>query len=130
MLVLLDLLGMPDPTFFCSDRKTQRWYSQLADIEDRLSHAGQMDQYIYSSVATHGRNLYFGEQSVQNLGISDDHIPFQERGVPILHIIPVPFPLVWHKLSDNREAIDMLTVENLNKIFRVFVVEYLHLTVV
>lgn len=47
-------------------------------------------------------------------------------GVPILHIIPSPFPKVWHKVSDDRTAIDVNTIENLNKIFRVFVAEYLH----
>ena len=28
--------------------------------------------------------------------ISDDHLPFLDRGVPILHLIPSPFPSVWH----------------------------------
>ncbi|PSN58320.1 hypothetical protein C0J52_00166 [Blattella germanica] len=46
--------------------------------------------------------------------------------VPILHLIPVPFPTVWHTENDNRNAIDLSTVENLNKILRVFVAEYLH----
>lgn len=129
MLVLLDLLGMPDPTFYSIDKKTERWYARMASIEDRLSHTGQMDQYLYSGVATHGRTLYFNEQSTVSLGIEDDHIPFQQRGVPILHLIPVPFPEEWHKMTDNREAIDMMTIDNLNKIFRVYVVEYLHLSV-
>jgi len=50
-------------------------------------------------------------------------------GVPILHLIPVPFPSVWHTEDDNRKAVNMATVENLNKILRLFVVEYLHLQV-
>ncbi|KAG0311433.1 hypothetical protein BGZ99_010173, partial [Dissophora globulifera] len=32
-------------------------------------------------------------------GIEDDHVPFLLRGVPILHIIPTPFPAVWHTLN-------------------------------
>ena len=47
--------------------------------------------------------------------------------VPILHLIAVPFPDVWHKESDNASAVDYPTVEKLNKILRVFVAEYLEL---
>lgn len=47
--------------------------------------------------------------------------------VPILHLIPTPFPDVWHKPSDDRSAVDMDTVENINKVLRVFVSEYLGL---
>ncbi|KAG0267735.1 hypothetical protein BGZ95_002782, partial [Linnemannia exigua] len=32
-------------------------------------------------------------------GIDDDHRPFMQRGVPIFHVIPTPFPNVWHKLE-------------------------------
>lgn len=39
-------------------------------------------------------------------GIDDDHRPFKELGVPIVHVIPVPFPKVWHKQTDNEKAID------------------------
>lgn len=62
-----------------------------------------------------------------NAGIQDDHTPFEERNVPILHLIPVPFPTVWHKIQDDRQAIDLTTVENLLKIFRIFIIEYLHI---
>lgn len=48
--------------------------------------------------------------------------------VDVLHIIPSPFPSVWHTADDDLTALDFTTIENLNKIFRVFVSEYLHLT--
>ena len=47
--------------------------------------------------------------------------------VPILHLIPVPFPKVWHTIDDNANAVDYPTVEKLNKILRIFVSEYLEL---
>lgn len=50
-------------------------------------------------------------------------------GVPILHLISVPFPSVWHTASDNATAIHYQTVNNLGMILRVFVAEYLHLPV-
>lgn len=49
--------------------------------------------------------------------------------VPILHLIPIPFPSFWHKTSDNRHNIDLKTTENLNKILRLFVASYLHLSI-
>ena len=49
--------------------------------------------------------------------------------VRVLHLIPSPFPSVWHKMSDNAAALDDNTISNLSKIFHVFVTEYLSLTV-
>jgi glutaminyl-peptide cyclotransferase len=49
------------------------------------------------------------------------------RGVDILHLIATPFPSVWHTLKDDASVVDLPTVEKLNKIFRIFVAEYLGL---
>jgi hypothetical protein len=48
-------------------------------------------------------------------------------GVPVLHLIASPFPEVWHTMDDNEENLDESTIDNLNKIIQVFVMEYLHL---
>jgi hypothetical protein len=48
-------------------------------------------------------------------------------GVNILHLIATPFPDVWHTSRDDASAIDIATVEKFNKIFRIFVAEYLGL---
>lgn len=50
-----------------------------------------------------------------------------KRGVPIVHAIVSPFPDVWHKLTDNENAIDYLSVSDLLKIFGLFAAEYMHL---
>ena len=67
----------------------------------------------------------------QNFGygniIQDDHIPFLRKGVPVLHLIASPFPEVWHTMDDNEENLHASTIDNLNKIIQVFVLEYLHL---
>ncbi len=69
----------------------------------------------------------FQKQATRRAGIEDDHKPFETRGVPILHLIPIPFPEVWHTIKDDGSAVHIPTVEKLNKIFRVFVAEYLEL---
>jgi glutaminyl-peptide cyclotransferase len=71
------------------------------------------------------RSAYFNSR--QTFGyIEDDHIPFLRRNVPILHIIPTPFPKVWHRESDNKENLSFSTIDNLLKIFKVFIAEYFH----
>ncbi len=128
MLVLLDLLGAPDPNFFNFFENTQNWYVHLHNVEKRLASMGFMERYSASSVVSRTPNTYFQLNSIHSF-VEDDHVPFLERGVPILHLIPSPFPSVWHKVTDDRKAIDMFTIENLNKILRVFVIEYLHLVI-
>ena len=44
-----------------------------------------------------------------------------------MHIIATPFPNEWHKIGDNMNTVHYPTVEKLNKIFRLFVAEYLQL---
>lgn len=70
--------------------------------------------------------MFFKPNTVQ-MGILDDHIPFLQRGVPIVHLIPTPFPDIWHEMGDNADCIDYETVSNLNHIMRLYVVEYLNL---
>lgn len=48
-------------------------------------------------------------------------------GVRILHLIPTPFPSVWHTFDDNEDNLDRSTINNLNKILQVFVFEYLNI---
>lgn len=48
-------------------------------------------------------------------------------GVPILHVIPHEFPDVWHTEYDNWDAIDRPTVQDLNKILRLFTLNYFNL---
>jgi glutaminyl-peptide cyclotransferase len=51
--------------------------------------------------------------------------PFLERGVPIVHLITIPFPQVWHQESDDISHLHMPTILDLITIFRTFTVEYL-----
>lgn len=128
IMILLDLLGAPDPAFYSYFRETDKWYTRLINAEERLDSQKLFARYQSSGVTNRNPSRIFQPHSFQ-AGIQDDHIPFLRRGVPIIHLIPSPFPQVWHKLDDNREAIDTTTVENLSKIIRVFVAEYLHLDV-
>lgn len=58
-------------------------------------------------------------------GISDDHLPFISKGVSVLHVIPSPFPDVWHTMQDDGEHLDMPTVRDWSKIVAAFTLEWL-----
>ena len=61
------------------------------------------------------------------LSKASNNIVILFSGVPILHVIATPFPKQWHKSGDNLNTVHFPTVEKLNKIFRLFVAEYLQL---
>ncbi|KAH8300495.1 hypothetical protein KR018_009205, partial [Drosophila ironensis] len=125
MLVLLDLLGAPDPAFYSFFANTESWYMRLQSVETRLAGLQLLERYASSGVVPRDPGRYFQSQAMRSSYIEDDHIPFLQRNVPILHIIPVPFPSVWHTPDDNASVIDYATTDNLALIFRLFALEYL-----
>ena len=100
-LILLDLLGAPNPIVRNSFSDTAWLFDGMIDVERRLLEQGVFN----SSDATSTQALqhsFFLSRDVPHLnlgGIEDDHIPFLRLGVSVLHIITNPFPRVWHKLS-------------------------------
>lgn len=125
MLMLLDLLGAPDPKFYSFFQNTESWYSRFLNIEARLSDAGLMERYVSSGVSRHYPDRYFQPNALRSSMIEDDHIPFLKRNVPVLHVIPLPFPTAWHTADDNETLIDYSTTENIGRIIRIFCMEYL-----
>ena len=59
--------------------------------------------------------------------VQDDHVPFMTRGVEILHMIPNPFPHVWHTMADDGEHLDLDTVEDWTKLVMGFTAEWMEL---
>lgn len=120
LFVLLDLIGAPNPQFHDWFSETSHMFSNMRRIEKRLFQLGLLKEKIPS---------YFSEKRLMGgNGIDDDHIPFLRNGVPILHLITYPFPEVWHRLSDNESALDYDSIDDIAKILRIFVSEYLHLS--
>ncbi|XP_056411449.1 glutaminyl-peptide cyclotransferase-like [Hyla sarda] len=119
LFILLDLIGSANPTFPNYFQNTARWFKRLQSIERRLHNLGLLKNHP-------SEMLYFlsGLRAGQ---VVDDHAPFLQRGVPVLHLIPSPFPRVWHTFEDNEENLDSSTIDNINKILQVFVLEYLNI---
>ncbi|KAM3931213.1 glutaminyl-peptide cyclotransferase [Leptodactylus fuscus] len=119
LLILLDLIGAANPIFPNYFQNTVRWFNRLQSIERRLHNLGLLKDHP-------SENLYF-VSSLRARQVDDDHVPFLQRGVPVLHLIPSPFPDVWHTFEDNEENLDSSTIDNLNKMLQVFVLEYLNI---
>lgn len=122
LMILLDLLGStnPWPTIPNFFRETSNLFDYMASIESKL-----LELNLLSSARKDSPKPYFYGKSVG--GIGDDHLPFMERNVPILHLIPHPFPDVWHKISDDATAINEHVLYDYAKILRVFILQYLDL---
>ena len=150
LFVLLDLLGEKNPTV-PSYFKTTHWaYRKMAALEKRLrslkafkSSSGHSSERMDSRKARADANIKtdgtrraepvflpdFDKDMDRWLGgmIEDDHIPFMQRGVEVLHIIPTPFPRVWHELDDDAKHLDMDTVVDWTKLMTAFVAEWMDL---
>lgn len=120
--VLLDLLGSAEPRIPSYFQSTHWAYQAMAKVEQRMRDLGMLE--------TKPKNpfLYDAEKSPQmfgHSGIGDDHVPFMMKGVNILHIIPSPFPAVWHRMEDDGEHLDMPTVRDWTRIVTAFTMEWL-----
>ncbi|KAK5663683.1 hypothetical protein OQA88_4114 [Cercophora sp. LCS_1] len=125
LFVLLDLLGAPDPRVPSYFEKTHWAYQHLAAIEERLRRLGVME----TEKKTGGFLPDSGKRSYQFTRgfVLDDHVPFMERGVDILHVIPTPFPAVWHTMDDDAAHLDIPTVRDWARIMTAFVAEWMEL---
>ena len=139
LFLLLDLLGERNPNV-PSWFKTTHWaYRNMATLENRLR-----SQSLLFSSTDHPRNggdhektkradspfLPEAEKAEDPWAIvkmEDDHIPFMERGVEVLHIIPYPYPRAWHNMDDDGEHLDVNTVKDWALLTTAFVGEWMDL---
>jgi glutaminyl-peptide cyclotransferase len=117
--MLLDLLGSSNPKIPSYFLETHWAYQKLAEIEDRMRKLNLLESKPQSPFLPDYNN------TIPSGGISDDHLPFISRGVPILHIIPSPFPDVWHRMEDDGEHLDLETTRDWAKIVTAFTLEWL-----
>ena len=137
LFVLLDLLGGSYPKIRNFAAATTSAYKHVSHIELKLG-----DNLMLTPMKSPEKeedipafneldDLYFVDQNEKptslDVKIDDDHTPFLERGVPILHIIPTPFPDYWHTVGDNASVIVPEVLNDFAVILRVFVAEYLEL---
>jgi len=129
VFVLLDLLGSKGQeslTFMNYYKKSEKYYNSLSDIEEMLN----KKKVLAASSKSNNKPFFQHGNAIDDstkLYIDDDHKPFLRKNVPILHAIAYPFPSVWHKVSDNADALDEDIIKDLSLIFKLFVVKELQL---
>ena len=127
LFLLLDLLGAQDPRI-PSYFKTTHWvYANMAKLEQRLR---QSDHWRSSKQGTWlpdaAKDPHTSPQ-FPSYALQDDHLPFMARGVQVLHLIPLSFPPVWHKIEDDGEHLHLPTVLDWATLIAAFSAEWLEL---
>ncbi|KAK3504495.1 kinase-like domain-containing protein [Neurospora crassa] len=125
LFVLLDLLGSADPGVPSYFQTTHWAYKNMATVESRMRTLGLLESKPKDPFLPEAGKLkeHFGRAYV-----GDDHQPFMAKGAPVLHMIPTPFPHVWHKIEDDGEHLDLPTVRDWARIVTAFTIEYLEAT--
>ncbi|KAJ2262836.1 hypothetical protein GGI01_001238 [Coemansia sp. RSA 376] len=118
LMVLLDLIGATNTSFIALELPTGDLFTQLSKLENRLHKAGHMSRTYLNTRVPAGAGR-----------VEDDHVPFVERNFPVLHLISVPFPKVWHTMQDDATALDQGVVGDMSLLLRSFVASYLKLRV-
>ncbi|GCF01198.1 hypothetical protein ZYGM_001415 [Zygosaccharomyces mellis] len=112
LFVLLDLLGSKPAPIRSYFRETHGVYERLANLESALfALPSQLDPMDHSILQLNGPS------------IDDDHIPFYRAGVPVLHLIPWPFPPVWHTLQDDFDHLQQEEIDKWAILLSEFLVE-------
>ncbi|KNC54544.1 uncharacterized protein AMSG_12350 [Thecamonas trahens ATCC 50062] len=97
LFTLIDLIGTGRHVFHDAHPASSGVFNRLADIEAAGRAAGWISDYQTPS--------YF-RRGPSRMTVEDDHIPFLRRNVPVLHLIPVPFPSSWHTHADSASALE------------------------
>lgn len=113
VLVLLDLVGAVNSKFKNFYFNTESLHGGLVQIERDLRKENLLEN----------RNNMFLPEYAHGL-IDDDHRPFLEKDVPVLHLIATPFPPQWHKNTDTATNLHWPSIRNFNRILRVFIYEF------
>lgn len=119
LFVLLDLIGGRQsnfPNYFSSTNNAYKVLSSMERglIQKKLLSSSQ--RYYFTDLNGNGRNY----------PVEDDHIPFLRKNVPILHLIPAPFPSQWHNQNDNLDNLDSSRIQDLRMIMKMFLIHCLN----
>ncbi len=124
LFVLLDLLGSANPEVPSYFQSTHWAYQRMAAIEGRLRQLGLLESKPGPRPFLPDSKKMATQFSGRGF-VGDDHVPFIKRGAPVLHIIPSPFPDVWHTLQDDGAHLDIATVKDWARIVTAFTLEWM-----
>lgn len=100
-LILLDLLGAQNPLIRSYKLDTAWLFDALVSAETRLGESGAFVYDEEQDMASGKWVSFFHKRTTTTINygnVGDDHVPFLEKGVDVLHLIATPFPAVWHSI--------------------------------
>ncbi|TVY75765.1 Glutaminyl-peptide cyclotransferase [Lachnellula suecica] len=118
MFVLLGFLGSVNPIIPSYFLTTHWVYRNMEALEGRLRKLGLLE--------TQPPFAYFHQTNeiMATTEEPDDHVPFEERGVPFLNILPSPLPKNRDTNEDDGGHLDLPTVKDWAKIMTGLALEW------
>ena len=126
LFVLLDLLGSKQSnTMMNLHSNTTFYYQFLAFLEQLLDHHHPHldDSFLLNSNETASKKTpFFMNADGFHILVDDDHKPFEMLfpSLKILHLIPVPYPDVWHTIADNKDSLDQQVIYKWQQLLTLF----------
>ncbi|XP_067644327.1 glutaminyl-peptide cyclotransferase-like [Eurosta solidaginis] len=114
ILVELDKIGLAGSTFLSYYKDTSTWFYRFVSLEERLSKANKLH--------CKKPKPYFENNPKVSYNKRSNCLPFLQQKVPILHLKPEldPYPE-----ADNESIINYDVTEDISRIIRLFIMEYL-----
>jgi len=103
-------LGAPNPVIRNFHQSTGWLFDEFLHSEHKLGYEGLLwpglsgktyEARISKGNGVKEKSFFLDRKGPQGWmgSIEDDHIPFLKKGVPVVHLISVPFPKVWHTIK-------------------------------
>ncbi|CZR66818.1 related to glutaminyl cyclase (glutaminyl-peptide cyclotransferase) [Phialocephala subalpina] len=120
MFVLLDGLGTVNPTIPSYVPITHWAHKNMANIESRMRKIDLLETRIPSSPF-----LPWTYETTRQAETMDDFVPFMDRGVPTLHLLPLHLVPNGSTRDDDVKHLDVRTIRDWAKIVTGFALEWL-----
>lgn len=126
LFVLLDLLGAASPRVPSYYKHTDWAHRELGKLQTLFQQLDTSSSSKGTRSDSKSKTWFPRDTQFPLAGqIGDDHLPFFNLGVPVLHLIPIPFPAQWHKMEDDAAHLEMEAVREWARIMGAFVAGYM-----
>ncbi|SMN19245.1 similar to Saccharomyces cerevisiae YFR018C Putative protein of unknown function [Maudiozyma saulgeensis] len=124
LFVLLDLIGgkrtkkITEWKIKSYYKSSHKYYQLLSEIEDNYL---ENENTIFTKKELFPTDVLY--LMMNKVLIEDDHVPFYNANVSILHLIPFPFPEAWHTIDDKFDTLDEDEIQRWAIILSEFAIE-------
>ena len=93
----------------------------VGDTEQEFYFEGNSDPSLSQKVWAIATQLGYGDYFIPRMkySMTDDHIPFVQRGIPSIDIIDFDYPY-WHTIADTADKVSPVSLERVGQTLQVF----------